>query len=147
MPTCLAFAMQLAGKKVSLDKCPDVTEEAKKALESASEPPIKLITVGTGEEKVEVGNETVLFRHEEKFYHPTAIAVLLEDAQSEEEIKKAVAEINKLDFERVGQRIKANLIALSDKSGDASKFASALKIIFASSSLPVTIDLRLTQPR
>ena len=30
-PTCLAFAMQLAAKKVPLDKCPDVTEEVKKA--------------------------------------------------------------------------------------------------------------------
>ena len=32
-PTCLAFAMQLAAKKVSLDKCPDITEEVKKSLE------------------------------------------------------------------------------------------------------------------
>ena len=27
-PTCLAFAMQLAQKKVELSKCPDVSEEA-----------------------------------------------------------------------------------------------------------------------
>ena len=28
-PTCLAFAMQLAKKAVSLDKCPHLTQEAK----------------------------------------------------------------------------------------------------------------------
>ena len=30
MPTCLAFAMQLAQKKAKLDKCPDVSEEARR---------------------------------------------------------------------------------------------------------------------
>jgi acetyl-CoA decarbonylase/synthase complex subunit gamma len=138
-PTCLAFAMQLAAKKVSLDKCPHVSEEAKKALESASLPPIRLITVGTGDEKLEIGNETVLFRHEEKFYHPAGIGFLLEDTSSEEELRKALAEIKKLDFERVGQRINVNLIALSSKSNDASKFEAALKIILEGSKLPVCL--------
>ncbi|MBL7155642.1 MAG: acetyl-CoA decarbonylase/synthase complex subunit gamma, partial [Candidatus Omnitrophica bacterium] len=105
-PTCLAFAMQLAAKKISLDKCPDVSSETKSALESASQPPIKLIIIGQGEEKIEIGNETVLFRHEEKFYHPAAVGILLDDALPEEELKKALSEIKKLDFERVGQRIK-----------------------------------------
>ncbi|UCD55645.1 MAG: acetyl-CoA decarbonylase/synthase complex subunit gamma [Candidatus Omnitrophota bacterium] len=138
-PTCLAFAMQLAAKKVSLDKCPDVTEDAKRALESAAQPPIKLITIGKGDEKLEIGNETVLFRHEEKFYHPTGIGFLLEDTSSEQDLRKALEEIKKLDFERVGQRIKANIIALSCKSKDASKFEAALKVILQGTNLPVAL--------
>ena len=138
-PTCLAFAMQLAAKKTSLDKCPDVSEDAKKALQSASEPPIKLITIGEGDEKLEIGNETVLFRHEEKFYHPTGIALLLEDTASADDIKKALAEIKKLDFERVGQRINVNLVALSAKSGDAAKFTSTLKVILEGTKLGVIL--------
>ena len=47
-PTCLAFAMQLAAKKVELDKCPHMTEEGIAALQSASAPPVKLITIGEG---------------------------------------------------------------------------------------------------
>ena len=46
--TCLAMAMALAQKKISLDKCPHVTAKAREALESASQPPIKLVTIGTG---------------------------------------------------------------------------------------------------
>ncbi|MCX5715272.1 MAG: acetyl-CoA decarbonylase/synthase complex subunit gamma, partial [Candidatus Omnitrophica bacterium] len=69
-PTCLAFAMQLASKKTSLDKCVHVNEAGRQALESASQPPIQLVTIGTGDNKLELGNETVLFRHEETFYHP-----------------------------------------------------------------------------
>ena len=95
-PTCLAFAMQLAAKKASLDKCPDVTEDAKASLDSASQPPIKLITIGEGERKLEVGNETVLFRHEEKFYRPTGIGFLVEDTSSDEDTKKVLDEIKKL---------------------------------------------------
>jgi len=45
-PTCLAFAMQLASGKASLDACPYVSDEAREALDAASAPPIKLIKVG-----------------------------------------------------------------------------------------------------
>ncbi|MDP3786775.1 MAG: (Fe-S)-binding protein, partial [Candidatus Omnitrophota bacterium] len=53
--TCLAFAMALAQKKASLDKCPHVTAESKIVLESASQPPIKLVTIGAGDKKLEMG--------------------------------------------------------------------------------------------
>ena len=138
-PTCLAFAMQLAAKKVSLDKCPDVSEETKKALESASQPPIKLITIGKGDEKIEIGNETVLFRHEEKFYHPTGIGFVIEDTSSDEDIKKALVGINKLAFERVGQRISVNLVGISCKTKDASKFQSAVKTVLENTKLAVAL--------
>ena len=62
-PTCLAFAMKLAQKQASLDQCPHVSEDAKAALAGASAPPIKLVTIGAGDRKLEIGNETVLFRH------------------------------------------------------------------------------------
>ncbi|MEK7241656.1 MAG: (Fe-S)-binding protein, partial [Planctomycetota bacterium] len=74
-PTCLAFAMQLAQKKANIDECPDVSEQAKQTLGAASAPPIKLVTIGAGTNALQVGEENVLFRHEEKFYHPTGVAV------------------------------------------------------------------------
>ena len=56
-PTCLAFAMALAQKKISLDKCPDVSEEAKQSLELASEPPMVTVAIGTGDNQVEIGGD------------------------------------------------------------------------------------------
>ena len=53
-PTCLAFAMKMAAGQVALDKCPHVTDEAKAALESASRPPIQLVTIGTGEAEIKI---------------------------------------------------------------------------------------------
>src|SRR3989338_7975773 len=103
-PTCLAFAMQLAAKKASLDKCPKVTEAARQALESASQPPIRLITIGAGDTKFQAGNETVLFRHEQAFYNPTGIGIIVDDSAPETEFESKIKAVDKLRFERVGQK-------------------------------------------
>jgi len=137
-PTCLAFAMQLAGKKATLDKCPHVTDSAKQALEGASQPPIKLVTIGAGETKLELGNETVLFRHEETFYHPTGIGFLVEDSISDDEFKKKIAEIDKLSFQRVGQTISVNLVALKNIKDDAA-FESKAKLLSQATKLNIML--------
>ena len=41
VPTCLAFAMQLAAGKAELAACPTVSEETKAKLSEASAPPIR----------------------------------------------------------------------------------------------------------
>ena len=134
-PTCLAFAMQIAAKKVELTKCPHVSEEAKSSLESASRPPIRLVTVGTGENKLEIGNETVMFRHEETFYHPTGVAVLVEDTEDPSKVDERISKINKLHFERVGQKIGVNLIAVKCSSGKKETFADTVKKVLSLSQL------------
>jgi acetyl-CoA decarbonylase/synthase complex subunit gamma len=138
-PTCLAFAMQIAAKKASLDKCPYVAADAKEKLESASRPPINLVAIGSGENKIEVGNETVMFRHEETFYHPTGIGFLVEDTSSEDEFDKKVEQIEKLHFERVGQQIGVNMIALKNTSKEKDKFVSCLKKLNARSKLNLVL--------
>lgn len=134
-PTCLAFAMQLAAKKIDLSKCPYISEEARRALESASRPPIRLVTVGKGNQKLEIGNETVMFRHEETFYHPTGIGFLIEDTLEASEIERKISEINKLKFERVGQKIQVDLIAVRCASGKKENFQEAVKKAISGSEL------------
>ncbi|MBI4707142.1 MAG: acetyl-CoA decarbonylase/synthase complex subunit gamma [Candidatus Omnitrophica bacterium] len=136
--TCLAFAMQLAKKSVSLEKCPYVSEEAKKILEASSQPPIKLITLGTGETKFDVGNEAVMFRHEEKFHHECGIGFIIEDNLKDAEIKVLLNKINQLSFERVGLQLNVNLVALK-QNGQAGRFIEALKLVLSSTSLPLVL--------
>ena len=138
--TCLAFAMALAQKKVSLDKCPHVTAQARESLESAAQPPVKLVTIGAGARRLEIGNETVLYRHEQKFYHPAAIGFLIEDTSSGSDIEKAVSEIKKLEFERVGQVIAANLICIRNSSKNKDQFTSAVKKIAAATDLCLALE-------
>jgi acetyl-CoA decarbonylase/synthase complex subunit gamma len=127
-PTCLAFAMKLAAKQVELGKCPHVSAEAKAALDSASKPPIQLVTIGVGDNELKVGNETQLYRHEEKFHRPAGIAVRISDTLSEEEIAARAEAIGKLVFERVGTTIRVNLVAVDNESGDEAKFLAAARI-------------------
>ncbi|MFH1228499.1 MAG: acetyl-CoA decarbonylase/synthase complex subunit gamma [Planctomycetota bacterium] len=139
VPTCLAFAMALAGKKTSLDKCPHVSEQTKAALDSASAPPIQLVTVGTGDHKLEIGNETVLYRHEQTFYHPSGIAVEIADNQPVPEIAKQAKHIQSMEFDRVGKKVRIDLIAVRDKSNNPDTFANAVKTVSAASLLPMVL--------
>ncbi len=136
--TCLAFAMQLAKKSISIEKCPYLSPESKVRLEASSLPPIRLITVGEGESKLQIGNETVLFRHEEKFHHPCGIGFILKDSLSDEELKKKVALINNFQLERVGQHLSVDLIALKQEKAK-SRFIDALKIVLANTKLNLVL--------
>ena len=127
-PTCLAFAMKMATKQVSLDQCPHVTAEAKAALESASRPPIQLVVIGTGDAEVKIGNETQLYRHEEKFHRPTALAVRISDTLDDDALAARAEAIGKLTFERVGIQMGINLVAVDNASGDAARFENAAKL-------------------
>ena len=136
--TCLAFAMQLAKKAVSIDKCPYLSEEAKKILETASLPPVKLVSIGTGDNKLEVGNETVLFRHEEKFHYPCGLGFIIEDSLSADNIKKKLQQINNLKFERVGQNLEVNLVAIKQTS-TKEKFVESVQFVKNNTNLALVL--------
>jgi acetyl-CoA decarbonylase/synthase complex subunit gamma len=136
--TCLAFAMALAKKTISIDKCPYLSEEAKRALEASSLPPIKLISVGEGENKLAVGNETVMFRHEEKFYNPCGLGFIIEDSLGDAEIKYKLDTINKLKFERVGQLLNVNLVAIRQNK-NAQRFVEAVKLVANNTALALVL--------
>jgi len=122
VPTCLAFAMKVAAKQAALDECPHVSEEAKAQLGAASQPPQKLVTIGSGDPSVQIGNETVMFRHEDKFHHACGIAILVNDT---DDVPARAEAIGKLTFERIGQVIAVDMVALNCASGDAAKMKDA----------------------
>jgi acetyl-CoA decarbonylase/synthase complex subunit gamma len=135
-PTCLAFAMKLAQKQVSLDQCPDVSDAAKATLAGAAAPPIRLVTIGAGARKVEVGRETVLFRHEEQFYHPTGLAVLVDASLPEQDLAARVAAIGDARFERVGQVLCLDAVALK---GESDAFVKAAQLAAEKSQVPLIL--------
>lgn len=137
VPTCMAFAMKLAQKQASLDECPHVSDEAREALASASAPPMATVTVGEGENELEVGGETVLFRHEERFHHPCGIAPSVDTSLSDDEIVQRIEKINDSVYDRVGMMLGVDLIALRD-SGDG-RLAEATKLAQENSDLPLVL--------
>lgn len=138
-PTCLAFAMKLAAKQAELSLCPHVSEEAKQILDAASAPPIRLVTVGAGDLKVEVGNETVMFRHDKTFFHEPGLFIRVRDTQPEAELTKLVEAVDGYSVERVGMTLRMNGFAIENASGDAQTFAKCARLVKSKSALPLIL--------
>ncbi|MDV2989246.1 MAG: acetyl-CoA decarbonylase/synthase complex subunit gamma [Dehalogenimonas sp.] len=124
VPTCLAFAMSLAAGKAELTACPFVTEEARIRLEEASAPPIRPVTIATGEKPLRIGGETVMFRHEKRFENPPGIAVIISDTMEEAEIPRRLESFNLFTFTRVGATLRPELTALKYESGNVETYAA-----------------------
>jgi acetyl-CoA decarbonylase/synthase complex subunit gamma len=132
VPTCLAFAMNLASGKAELDACPYVSDEAKEQLAEASAPPIRPVAVGKGDRTFKVGGETVLYRHEKTFFNPTGLAAMVSSDISDSDLEAKLKAWDALQFERVGLNLRPELVALKD-AGDKDAFAQKAKTIAESS--------------
>ena len=139
VPTCLAFAMNLASGKAELDACPYVSDAAREQLAEASAPPIRPLTVGYGDTQLKMGGETVLFRHEKTFFSPPGIAALVADDTAPAKIEEKCRRYMAYQYERVGLNLRPELIALKCVSGDGKKFAQAAKLILDKSDMGLVL--------
>ena len=135
-PTCLAFAMQVAAKQKALTDCPHLSDEAKESFSDASAPPMKLVTIGAGDTTVKIGQETVMFRHEEKFYNAPALAVRIPASLSDEEALAKLEQINKAVFTRIGEEIGVRLAAVEVEGLAADAATARVKTLAGKSRVP-----------
>jgi acetyl-CoA decarbonylase/synthase complex subunit gamma len=129
VPTCLAFAMNLAAGKAELDACPYVSDEAREKLAEASAPPIRQVAIGAGVRAFKIGGETIMFRHEKTFYNPTGLAAMVPSDMAPEDLDRKLREWNAFQYERVGLNLRPELVALKDVNGDGAAYAAAAKKI------------------
>jgi acetyl-CoA decarbonylase/synthase complex subunit gamma len=121
-PTCMAFSMDVAGGKLTIDKCPNIKPEALAKLSEASAPPMKTIKVGVGNGEYKLGGETVLFRHQKRFESPCLYGVTVTPDNADARI----ADLKKVDYLRIGERMYADVINV-EFSGDKAKFLDTVK--------------------
>jgi len=133
VPTCLAFAMNLASGKAELDSCPYVSDEAREKLAEASAPPIRPVAIGKGVRALTTGGETVLYRHEKTFYNPTGIGALIGSDISDSDLEAKLKIWNAYQFERVGLNLRPELVAIKDVNGNKDAFAQTAKKVAESS--------------
>jgi len=73
---------------------------------------------------------TVFFpttQHEKRFENPTGIAVLVTTEMDERAITSRIEQFNKLEYERVGVLMRADLIAIKDAKNDEASFITLVK--------------------
>ena len=121
-PTCMAFCMKVAQGAVSLDKCPYFSEEALATLNSATAPLMKTITVGD----YKLGGETVLFRHEKTLVNKNLFAVCV-CTDCADKADEKLAEVAKVDYERIGERMYVEFIHVANKQSDPAVYAELVK--------------------
>jgi len=138
-PTCFAFAMKLASRGTTVDKCPYLGEETKAKITDLLAPPIKLVTIGSGENKLEMGNEEVIYRHEKTYYHRPGIGLLVSDKEADDKIDEKIRKIRELEFPWIGLTLKADLLALHFESGDKDRFLALVKKVHQSSDVPMIL--------
>jgi len=138
-PTCFAFAMKLASGGTTLEKCPYLSFEVKEELEDALAPAIKLVTIGSGENALQVGNEEVVYRHEKTYVHQTGVAILISDKEDEAKVEEKIKKITEIQFDVVGLTLKADLLALQFESGDKAKFEALVKKVYHSTDLGIIL--------
>jgi acetyl-CoA decarbonylase/synthase complex subunit gamma len=137
LPTCMAFAMQVAAKQKALTDCPHLSGDAEQSLSEASAPPMKLVKIGPEGKQFELGQETVMFRHEEKFHRKSGIAVRIPASLSDDEAVAKVEKINNSVFVRVGATLKVEFSAVEiDGVTDP---ANRAKLVAEKSQVPVIL--------
>jgi len=135
LPTCMAFAMQVAAKQRALADCPHISGDAEAALSEASAPPMKLVKIGPEGKQREIGQETVMFRHEEKFHRPTGVAVRIPASASDDQAKALVEKLNSSEFTRVGDQLTVGFAAVELDGSPADR----AKLVADASNLPLIL--------
>jgi len=139
LPTCLAFGMKLAAGQAELSACPHVSEDAAAELTEASAPPIRVVTIGAGEGALKVGGEIVMYRHEKTYYNPCGIGLMIEDTMGDAEVDERIAQTKAASFERIGQQLRADVVAVRSASGDEAKFAALAGKVNGALGLPMVL--------
>ncbi|HIX60488.1 MAG TPA: acetyl-CoA decarbonylase/synthase complex subunit gamma [Candidatus Blautia gallistercoris] len=127
-PTCMAFSMKVAQGAMDISACPHMSQEALDALSAATAPPMKTIKIGTGDGEYTLGGETVLYRHEKTFVSRPRYAVSICSGMEDADIDAKLAEIPKVDYERIGERMYVELIYVNyNENTDAARYVDVVK--------------------
>ena len=141
-PSCLAFAMKVAAGKADYKNCPHITEESLKSLNEMMEPPVKKVVIQRDDHETVLGDEKVLFRHDETFYNQTALGVEIPPGLNEMNLKLMVEHIENYNINRAGQDLHLDIIAAGEAGDDPSFSAEYFSHIHELSTFPLLFRFR-----
>jgi acetyl-CoA decarbonylase/synthase complex subunit gamma len=128
---CMAFAARLVNREATLSECKPLLEpkyaEAYEKLWALLKPAVKAVEVGVGDNKVTLGGEYVLYRHEFTYFNPTAIAIDVSDEMSDEEFEARIKVADGFEYEYIGMKLTLDMVAVRSSSNDPAKFEAAAK--------------------
>jgi len=140
---CMSFASLLLERKAVPEGCPPLkTAKYRPQLERLKEliaPPIKEVLVGVGEKAVKLGGKEVMYRHELMYHNPTAIAIDVSDTWDDDKIVERCKSVEAYEVQRIGQKLRLDMVAIRYASGAPEKFAHAVSVASKSTLLPLIL--------
>lgn len=126
-PTCMAFCMKVAQGALQIEQCPHMSDEAKALLSDATAPAMKTIKIGAGDKEITLGGETVLYRHDKTFVSHNVFAIPVCTCMDAAAIDAKLADMAKIDYERIGEREFVETIMIHGEDGKAAELADLAK--------------------
>lgn len=108
-PTCMAFALKLGKENTTISKCPYAPQELIDKINETLKTQQYKYVLKNG---IEIGGETVMFRHNKTFVSPTLIALTL--YSNDKDFDKKLKQISDYSLERIGKTFKIGAINLID---------------------------------
>jgi acetyl-CoA decarbonylase/synthase complex subunit gamma len=128
---CMAFAARLVNREATLEECKPLLDENLAAsyaeLWALLKPAVKAIEIGVGENALTIGGEYVLYRHDFTYFNQPAMAVDVTDEMDDEEFETRIHVLNDFSYNYIGMDLTLDMLNIRCISGDAQKFAEAVK--------------------
>jgi len=140
---CMAFATKLVNGEYTIPDCPPLrTDEYSHLLQELGDllaPPVKAVTIGTGERAAIIGGKYVLYRHDFTYHNPTPIAVDVTDGMPEQELVERIKAIEGFSYQYIGRTLTLDAVAIRSTSGDPGRFAAAVRTAAAVTEHPLIL--------
>ncbi|MCE8424264.1 MAG: acetyl-CoA decarbonylase/synthase complex subunit gamma [Candidatus Methanoperedens sp.] len=141
--TCMAFAAHLIDRSKKLENCPPLLKDEYKKkymeLQVLIAPEIRDVTIGIGEHAKKIGGDDIIYRHQLTFFNPTALAYDVWDTMADSELVERVNKIQNFRKFYVGKFLRVDMVAVRCVSGDALRFAGAVKKVSETTKLPLIL--------
>ncbi len=129
VPTCLAFAMKLAAKTAEPGACPYISESSLQILGASQAPPVKKISFKLEDNGLDLGAETVLYRHEKTFVNKPLICLELPCDLPDAQFAALLSRARSFRFERVGEVLEPEGFSLTWDPKDPEGFLRRLAMV------------------
>ncbi|MBN2518524.1 MAG: acetyl-CoA decarbonylase/synthase complex subunit gamma, partial [Candidatus Altiarchaeota archaeon] len=135
--SCMDFAVSLVKREKSLDACMNMDPQNKEILVDLLLTPVREVTFGLGKYMRKFGGESVMYRHELKFFNPTILALEVSDSMPDEEITERAKTVNERQTERVNVMLSLDAVAI--KLSDKLKAEKVAKLVNDNCSKPLIL--------
>jgi acetyl-CoA decarbonylase/synthase, CODH/ACS complex subunit gamma len=142
-PNCMAFATRVVNGELTIENCPPLKREEYRTayddLSTLMAPPVRTITIGTGNRAIRVGGKYVLHRHDFTYHNPTPIALDVSDDMPAKDLADRIQAIADFSYNYIGRNLVLDAIAIRSTRGDPAAFAATVKAVAARTDLPLIL--------